>query len=275
VVDLASGLVPDSILALHGVAAEGIVVGTGGAWADGLDEVSDISTFELSGSAYSRLTGTFSVERIGDEWLLFVEGFSAVDLSDSASRIGVWLSRADTDALVGFEADADSPTGSYLPAWPDGAVVRPIEPATLGSGEPDTSGSSAGDVWTSTGDGDPAEWAAPSGGGGGSFELAATEDLTGDPSSYISLNLGDYLDGTGSVVLLVDGSTADTVVLGGSGLPATAEVVAAVVSTAGSFDVEVAGATVATPTAGETAVVRLSPIAGGAWIPSSVVVMPA
>lgn len=167
-VDLASGLVPDSILALHGVAAEGIVVGTGGGWVDGLDEVSDISTFELAGASYSRLTGTFSVERIGDEWRLFVEGFSAVDLSDSASRIGVWLSRSDTDKLVGFEADAGSPTGSYLPAWPDGAVVRSIEPVNLtGGGEPDTSGSSAGDVWTSTGDGDPAEWAAPSGGGGG------------------------------------------------------------------------------------------------------------
>ncbi len=140
-VDLASGLVPDSILALHGVAAEGIVVGTGGGWADGLDEVSDISTFELAGASYTRLEGTFSVERIGDEWILFVEGFSAVDLSDSAARIGVWLATAGGD-LVGFEADAGAPTGSYLPAWPDGAVVRPIEPVDLSGG--------GGSSWTMT-----------------------------------------------------------------------------------------------------------------------------
>lgn len=164
-VDLASGLVPDSILALHGVAAEGIVVGTGGDWADGLDETSDITAFELSGAAYERLDGTFSVERLGDEWILFVEGFSAVDLSDSASRIGVWLATAGGD-LVGFEDDPGAPTGSYLPAWPDGVAVRPVRPVILtGGGEPDTSGSTAGQVWTSTGDGDPAAWATPSPGG--------------------------------------------------------------------------------------------------------------
>lgn len=176
-VDLASGLVPDSILALNGVACEGIVVGTGGGWADGLDEVDDIDTFELSGSAYERLEGTFTVERIGDEWRLFVEGFTAVDLSDSSARIGVWLARSDTDALVGFEDDSGAPTGTYLPAWPDGAVSRPIAEVTAGSGEPSTTGSTAGDVWTSTGDGDPAEWAPPVAGGSSLAWLDDGDDL--------------------------------------------------------------------------------------------------
>ena len=145
-VDLASGLVPDSILALHGVAAEGIVVGTGGGWADGLADVSEIDTFELSGGSYSRLEGTFSVERIGDNWILFVEGFSAVDLSDSASRIGVWVTRSDTDKLVFFEDDPGAPTGTYLPAWPDGGPIRPVEPVDLSTG--------GGSSWSMTTSGD-------------------------------------------------------------------------------------------------------------------------
>lgn len=152
---------------LNGVAAEGIVVAAGGEWASGYSDVSDITAFELAGASYERLEGEFVVSLIDDAWYLFVTGFTAVDLSDSASRVGVWLATAGGE-LVGFQDDAASPVGSYLPAWASGAVVLPVEPVDLsgGGGAPDTTGSTAGDVYTVVTPGSPAQFTSPAAGGG-------------------------------------------------------------------------------------------------------------
>jgi hypothetical protein len=130
---LASTQVADSMFALNGEDAVGVVVADGGEWADGLDEISDVEAFELAGASYTRLEGTFTVARISDAWRLFVEGFTAIDTSDSDDRVGLWLATAD-GKLIGYEPDPAGPSGSYLPAWPDGTHARPIAPISLAGG---------------------------------------------------------------------------------------------------------------------------------------------
>lgn len=195
---LSTEFVPASMIALHGQDAVGVVVAEGGEWADGVDEVSDIEAFELAGPSYTRIEGTFGVERIGDEWLLFVEGATAIDTSDSDDRVGVWLA-TDDGTLVGYQDDPGTGSGSYLPAWPDGVYALPITPSSASTGVqsvtgpgvnnadpsapviehiPVPTGSTLGQVWTTNGPAVPASWQTPSGGGSGTSgpSIAATLD---------------------------------------------------------------------------------------------------
>jgi len=128
---LSTEFVPQSLLELNGQDAIGVVVAAGGEWADGLDEIADIDAFELDGGSYERLAGTYGVERVGGDWFLFVEGFSAIDLSDSDPRVGVWLA-TDDGRLIGYQDDPGAPTGTYLPSWPSGVYALPISPASGG-----------------------------------------------------------------------------------------------------------------------------------------------
>ena len=94
----------------------------------------DLAVTEVAGVGYERATATARVERIEGTWVLFIDGMTAVDLSDVDDRGGIaWVTDgADDDArvTVGWAADTGAATGAWLPTWDAGFAALPISPIT-------------------------------------------------------------------------------------------------------------------------------------------------
>lgn len=94
----------------------------------------ELVAFELDGASYERAAGVARVERVDGAWYLFVDGMTALDLSDSDDRSGIaWCLDVGADAdnvTIVWAPDPGDPEASYLPTWPDGVAALPIAPIT-------------------------------------------------------------------------------------------------------------------------------------------------
>lgn len=257
----------ESIGELNGEDAVGIVVEAGGEWADGLSLESEITAYELDGASYGRLNGSFSVSRIGDEWVLFVEDFTATDTSDSSARVGVWLATAG-GTLIGYEADPGAPTASYLPTWPSGATSLSILPIVA---LPSTAGTDADDVLTVVTPGDDPVWAAPTGGGGAPSPTQPIIDLSGDTGPSITADLSGVATSAASVLVAINAAVTDvelTMPTASGRGPLAVGINYA--SGSGTFDVTTASGALTITTGAAIAFINMVPFGGSQWAPTGV-----